>query len=121
MERFGGEGVKTVVLFLERRPTDDLVLPTISAWLAKTNPLNDADLKEFVTLQASLADSKQSWSVDIDSVDKTTFDLSVKNPNKNDEVVLRDPQAILDEIAALDKSWCGSTGSDSELTWWIIT
>jgi type I restriction enzyme M protein len=30
------------------------------------------------------------------------LDLSVKNPNGGDEVTLRTPQEILDEIAALD-------------------
>ena len=32
-----------------------------------------------------------------------TYDLSVKNPNKNDEVVLREPSEIIEEIMALDK------------------
>ena len=31
-----------------------------------------------------------------------SFDLSVKNPNKAEESTLREPQEILDEIAALD-------------------
>ena len=35
-------------------------------------------------------------------VDRETFDLSVKNPNKAEESALREPQEILDEIAALD-------------------
>jgi len=35
-------------------------------------------------------------------VDKTTFDLSVKNPHKKDETVLRSPAEILDEMKALD-------------------
>jgi type I restriction enzyme M protein len=64
--------------------------------------LNDGDLKEFVELQAGFTDSDKSWTVDIKDVDQDSFDLSVKNPNKNDEVVLREPQEILEEIAALD-------------------
>lgn len=35
-------------------------------------------------------------------MDQETFDLSVKNPNKVEESTLREPQEILDEIAALD-------------------
>ena len=35
-------------------------------------------------------------------IDKTTFDLSVKNPNGGEEVVHRSPEEIMDEIAALD-------------------
>jgi type I restriction enzyme M protein len=36
-------------------------------------------------------------------VNEETFDLSVKNPNKKDDTVLREPQEILEEIEALDK------------------
>ena len=35
-------------------------------------------------------------------IDQTSFDLSVKNPNKAEEAALRDPQDIIAEIAALD-------------------
>jgi len=40
--------------------------------------------------------------VDAKSIDPTTFDLSVKNPNGGEKVSHRSPQAIMDEIAALD-------------------
>jgi type I restriction enzyme M protein len=70
--------------------------------MGKTNSLNDADLKEFVALQASFAESDKSWSVDVRAIDRASFDLSAKNPNKAEEAALRDPQEILDEIAALD-------------------
>ena len=102
---FQGAGVKTVVLFFEKGA------PTRKVWyyrldpgrnLGKTNPLNDADLAEFVELQKTLADSPKSWSVDVSEIDESTFDLSVKNPDGGEEVVHRSPQEILDEIAALD-------------------
>ena len=102
---FQGAGVKTVVLFFEKGA------PTRKVWfyqldpgrnLGKTNPLNDADLAEFVKLQKTFADSPKSWSVDAKTIDKTTFDLSVKNPNGGEEVTHRSPQDIMDEIAALD-------------------
>ncbi len=99
---FQGAGVKTVVLFFEKGT------PTLrhgsgqARNLGKTNPLNDTDLAEFVELQKTFADSPKSWSVDAATIDPTTFDLSVKNPNGGEEVIHRSPQAILDEIAALD-------------------
>lgn len=102
---FLGAGVKTVVLFFTKGE------PTTKTWfyeldpgrsLGKTNPLNDKDLAEFVTLQKTKADSDKSWSVTTSELDQTTLDLSVKNPNKNDEVVLRKPLVILDEMADLD-------------------
>jgi len=68
----------------------------------KTNPLNDADLAEFVELQKTQADTGKSWSVDVASIDTATYDLSVKNPNGGETVVHRSPQDIMDEIAALD-------------------
>ena len=102
---FQGAGVKTVVLFFEKGA------PTRKIWyyqllpgrnLGKTNSLNDSDLAEFVELQRSFADSPKSWTVKIGDVDKTTFDLSVKNPNGGEDVLHRSPLEILDEIAALD-------------------
>ncbi|MFU8857470.1 MAG: N-6 DNA methylase [Deferrisomatales bacterium] len=102
---FQGAGVKTVVLFFEKGA------PTRKVWyyqldpgrtLGKTTPLNDVDLKEFVALQKTFADSPKSWSVDAAGIDKSTWDLSVKNPNGGEAVAHRSPQAILDEIAALD-------------------
>ena len=102
---FIGAGVKTVVLFFEKGTK------TRKVWfyqldpgrnMGKTNPLNDADLAEFIALQKTKADSPKSWSVDVAAIDPKTFDLSVKNPNGGEEVAHRSPQEIMDEIAALD-------------------
>jgi type I restriction enzyme M protein len=102
---FQGAGVKTVVLFFEKGA------PTRKVWfyqldpgrnLGKTNPLNDDDLKEFVALQKTFADSPKSWSVDATGIDPTTYDLSVKNPSGGEEVTYRSTEEIMDEIAALD-------------------
>ena len=102
---FLGAGVKTVVLFLEKGAT------TQKTWyyqldpgrnMGKTNPLNDNDLKEFVERQASFAESEKSWTVEANKIDPDSFDLSVKNPNAPEEAPLREPQAILAEIVALD-------------------
>lgn len=102
---FQGAGVKTVVLFFEKGA------PTRRIWyyqldpgrsLGKTNPLNDADLAEFVELQRTFADSPKSWSVDVAGIDRATLDLSAKNPSMADEPTLRSPAEILDEIATLD-------------------
>ena len=103
---FQGAGVKTVVLFFEKGA------PTEKVWyyqldpgrtMGKTSALNDDDLKDFLEKQVEFADSDQSWSVDVEGVDEATCDLSVKNPNKDDEIELREPDKILAEIAALDE------------------
>jgi len=66
-------------------------------------PLNDNDLKEFVTLQKDFKDSDKSWSLNVTEIDETTWDLSVKNPNAEQEAPLREPKVIIEEIIALDK------------------
>jgi type I restriction enzyme M protein len=102
---FQGAGVKTVVLFFEKGA------PTRSIWyyqldpgrnLGKTNPLNDADLAEFVELQKTFADSPKSWNVKVGAGETASYDLSVKNPNGNEAIAHRSPQDIMDEIAVLD-------------------
>jgi type I restriction enzyme M protein len=124
---FIGAGVKTVVLFFEKGVSFDSVqrtplfaqgeplhqrMATQKIWyyqlapgrnMGKTNSLNDEDLREFVELQASCAETEKSWLVDIADVARESFDLSVKNPNKAEESLLREPQEILDAIAALDE------------------
>jgi type I restriction enzyme M protein len=102
---FQGAGVKTVVLFFEKGKA------TRKIWyyqlvpgrnLGKTNPLNDDDLAEFLKLQKTFADSPKSWSIEAKGIDKTTFDLSLKNPNGGEEIPHRTPQEIMEQIAALD-------------------
>ena len=115
---FQGAGVKTVVLFFDKGA------PTRKVWyyqldpgrnLGKTNPLNDADLAEFVELQGTKADSPKSWSVDVAAIDRATFDLSVKNPNGGEAVLHRSPQEIMDEIAALDAEAAAVLGKIAQL------
>ena len=102
---FQGAGVKTVVLFFEKGA------PTRKVWyyrldpgrsMGKTNPLNDADLVQFIEAQKTFADTAQSWSVDVAAVNASTFDLSAKNPTGGEVVAHRSPQDIMDEIAAMD-------------------
>jgi type I restriction enzyme M protein len=102
---FQGAGVKTVVLFFEKGA------PTRKIWyyqlnpgrnLGKTNPLNDEDLSEFIKLQKTRAESSKSWSFDVKTIDQTTYDLSVKNPDGGEEMTHRSPVAIMDEILSLD-------------------
>ena len=103
---FTGAGVKTVVLFFEKGE------PTQKVWfyqlnldrnLGKTNALSEKDLRDFVALQKTKAESENSWSVDLTTIDAATFDLSAKNPNKKEEAALRSPQEILAEMKALDE------------------
>ena len=102
---FQGAGVKTVVLFFKKGE------PTKKIWyyqlkpgrnMGKTNPLNDKDLEEFIELQKKFKDSDLSWSIDISSINQENWDLSVKNPNANDEVIHKNPEELIKELEEID-------------------
>ncbi len=103
---FTGAGVKTVVLFFEKgAPTENIwyYQLNLDRNLGKTNPLNEGDLVEFVELQRTKAESECSWLINIHNINKTTFDLSVKNPNNKNSVEFRSPAEVLSEIITLDQ------------------
>ncbi len=98
-------GVKTVVLFFKKGE------PTKKIWyyqlnldrnLGKTNPLNENDLADFLDCIQTFKETENSWVVNMDDVDSETLDLSVKNPNKNDEIIYREPKEIIEEMEQLD-------------------
>jgi len=102
---FTGAGVKTVVLFFDKG------VKTKKVWyyqlnldrnLGKSNPLNENDLAEFIELQKKKEDSENSWSINIADVNTDTSDLSVKNPNKENETILRKPKDILASMSKLN-------------------
>jgi type I restriction enzyme M protein len=112
-------GVKAVVLFFRKGgPTKvpiryyELDLQGVS--LGKTRPLRESDLAEF----EAIATGRQSgegvqsfWTVDPALVDKDTFDLSVKNPNRKAETrasaaeCRAEIKAAFAEIAGIIKGW----------------
>lgn len=102
---FAGAGVKTVVLFFDKgKPTKKVWYYQLNLGrnLGKGKPLSEADLAEFLELQTTKKNSKNSWSIDISDIDQGTFDLSAKNPNKKDETTLREPKEIIAEMQKLD-------------------
>ena len=102
---FTGAGVKTVVLFFDKgKPTKKIWYYQLDPGrnMGKTNPLNDADMAEFIELQKTKADSTKSWMIEVKALDQATFDLGTKNPNVEDEVAHRSPEEIMKEISKLD-------------------
>ena len=102
---FQGAGVRTVVLFFEKGT------PTKKIWyyqlnpgrnLGKTNPLNDADLEEFLALQKKKTEGANSWVFDVNDIDTNTYDLTVRNPNAEAPEELGTPAEILAELRQLD-------------------
>ncbi len=103
---FTGAGVKTIVLFFEKGSSTQKIWYyqlNLNRNLGKTNPLTESDLVDFITLQQTKSDSENSWTLKVSDIDLDTYDLSVKNPNRNNEVILREPKEILAEIKKLDK------------------
>jgi type I restriction enzyme M protein len=99
-------GVRTVVLFFEKGSSTKKIWYyqlNLERNLGKGNPLNENDLADFAKLQKTKADSQNSWTLKLKDVNKKTFDISPKNPNKKKEEPLREPQNILAEMKALDK------------------
>jgi type I restriction enzyme M protein len=58
-------------------------------------------MEEFLTLQKTKAESEHSWTLDVSTLDDSC-DLSVKNPNKVEEVDERTPSEIAETILALN-------------------
>lgn len=102
---FSGTGVKTVVLFFEKgKPTQNVWYYQLNVGrnMGKTNPLNERDMADFVETAKTQELSDNSWLVDVLSVNKDTWDLTVNNPNTIDETDNRTPQEIIAEIEHLD-------------------
>jgi type I restriction enzyme M protein len=102
---FQGAGVKTVVLFFKKgEPTKKIWYYQLTPGrsMGKTNPLNEQDLTEFITLQKNFGDSARSWMVDVSSINSASWDLSVKNPSGNDVEIHNSPAEIIAEIEVLD-------------------
>ena len=115
---FTGAGVKTVVLFFDKGERTKKIWYyslNLDRNLGKTNSLNESDLADFVTLSLSKGDSANSWTVKMNDVDSSTFDLSVKNPNKKEEAVLREPQQIVEAMKELDEESASILNSIVEL------
>jgi len=102
---FLGTGVKTVVLFFEKgKPTKKLWYYQLNVGrnMGKTNSLNESDLEDFIKLAKTQKLSDNSWSINIEKIDKVTLNLGVQNPNIVEEIDERTPVEIINEIEALD-------------------
>lgn len=98
---FTGAGVKTVVLFFTKgKPTKKIWYYQLDKHFTKTNALTEADLEDFLKLQATKADSANSWTIDVDSIGED-YDLSVKNPNIVEEKDERTPKEIYESLLQL--------------------
>lgn len=98
---FQGAGVRTVVLFFTKgKKTEKIWYYQLDPGrnLGKTNPLNDADLADFLARQPDKAETLRSWTVDVAGVDPETWDLTPRNPNAPAADSSATPSEILEEL-----------------------
>lgn len=91
-------------MFFEKgKPTDKIWYYSLNVGrsLGKTNPLNEQDLAEFVKMSKTLELSDNSWLFDVADINTDTWDLTVNNPNRVEEVDNRTPAEIIAEIEEL--------------------
>ena len=99
---FTGAGVKTVVLFFTKgEPTQKIWYYQLDKHFTKTKPITESDLADFLSLQKTKAETENSWSIDVSALGED-YDLSVKNPNKVEEVDERTPSEIFANLVALN-------------------
>lgn len=99
---FTGAGVKTVVLFFTKgEPTQKIWYYQLDKHFTKTKPITESDLADFLTLQKTKAESENSWTLNVSSLNED-YDLSVKNPNKVEEKDERTPSEIFANLVALN-------------------
>jgi type I restriction enzyme M protein len=102
---FGKTGVKTVVLFFEKgKPTDKIWFYQLNPGrnIGLQNPLNSKDMEDFHNCFENKSITENSWLFDIADINTDTWDLTISNPNRVEEVDNRTPQEIIAEIEELD-------------------
>ena len=102
---FLGTGVSTVVLFFQKgTATENIWYYQLDPGrnLGITNPLNQQDMADFVAHATSRPTTEHSWLVNIADINQETWDLSVRNPNRTEEIDSRTSTEIMTEITQLD-------------------
>ena len=97
--------LRQLFFFFEKgKPTENIWYYHLNVGrnIGKTNPLKKDDLTEFVEMAKTKELSDNSWLVDVETVSKDSWDLTVKNPNIVEEVDNRTPEEIVAEIEKLD-------------------
>jgi type I restriction enzyme M protein len=95
--------VKTNIIFFERTgSTQDIWYYEVNLpeKLTKNKPIENGHFEEFLDLFEKRVDSENSWTVNI--TDIKNYDLSAKNPNKDETVEHLPPVEIINQIREND-------------------
>ncbi|MEO0147854.1 MAG: N-6 DNA methylase [candidate division WOR-3 bacterium] len=105
----GKTPVKTNLLFFDKtRPTEEIWYyeiqpPEGMKNFTKTRPMRDEDWQDCYEKWKNKEVSENSWIVRIDDIDKETYELTPRNPNKLKNKQYRPPEDILGEILKEEK------------------
>lgn len=92
-------GVKTNILFFDRNgSTSDIFYYEVnpSSKLTKNKPIKYEHFKKFLDVWKDRIETDNSWTVNINDI--KDFDISAKNPNKNDVIEHKTPIELVENI-----------------------
>ena len=105
----GKTPVKTNLLFFEKtRPTEEIWYyevqpPEGMKNFTKTRPMRDKDWQDCYEKWQNREISENSWIVKIDEIDKETYELTPRNPNKLKKKEYRPAKKILEDVLREEK------------------
>ena len=92
-------GVKTNVIFFDRNgSTSDIFYYEVnpSSKLTKNKPINNSHFEEFLDVWSERKITDNSWIVNINDI--KDFDISAKNPNRNETIEHKSPIELVENI-----------------------
>ncbi len=100
-----GAGVKTNLVFFEytREPTKEIWYYELEGKFTKIQRIKDEHFEDAFKKIETREISENSWIVPIDEIVKRNYDITPKNPNKKEDVELKEPKELLREIEEIDK------------------
>ena len=97
-------GVKTNVIFFDRNgSTSDIFYYEVNPpyKLTKNKPINYDHFKEFLDVWSDRKITDNSWIVNVNDI--KDFDISAKNPNRDDSVEHKSPIELVENIKLNNK------------------
>jgi len=101
-------GVKTNLIFFNRPgPTKDVwyyeILPPPGRKFTKGNPIQDEHFADCRAKFKDRAESKQSWITPVEKITENGYDLTAKNPNREEDFEHRPPEELVNDILAKEQ------------------
>ena len=97
-------GVKTNVIFFDRKgSTSDIFYYEVNPpyKLTKNKPIQYDHFKEFLDIWEDRTLTENSWIVNVNDIKE--FDISAKNPNKNETIEHKSPIELVENIKGNNK------------------